>query len=76
MDKWFKYILPDKDPYHNRGRDQMRKKGGPDFKCLCYFPVETHVMTFLSERDLYLRNTTDKQFIGDTILSLIDYNMF
>jgi hypothetical protein len=27
--------LPDKDPYHNRGRDQMRKKGGPDFKCLC-----------------------------------------
>jgi hypothetical protein len=35
MDKWFKYILPDKDPYHNHGRDQMRKKGGPDFKCLC-----------------------------------------
>jgi hypothetical protein len=34
MDKWFKDILPDKDPYHNRGRDQMRKKGGPDFKCL------------------------------------------
>ena len=27
MDKWLKYILPDKDPYHNRGRDQMRKKG-------------------------------------------------
>jgi hypothetical protein len=26
MDKWFKDILPDKDPYHNRGRDQMRKK--------------------------------------------------
>jgi hypothetical protein len=23
MDKWFKDILPDKDPYHNRGRDQM-----------------------------------------------------
>jgi hypothetical protein len=21
------HILPDKDPYHNRGRDQMRKKG-------------------------------------------------
>jgi hypothetical protein len=34
MDKWFKDILPDKDPYHNRGRDQMRKKGGLDFKCL------------------------------------------
>ena len=27
MDKWFKDILPDKDIYHNRGRDQMRKKG-------------------------------------------------
>ena len=27
MEKWFKDILPDKDPYHNRGRDQMRKKG-------------------------------------------------
>ena len=38
MDKWFKYILPDKDPYHNRGRDQMRKKGGPDFKCLWKLP--------------------------------------
>jgi hypothetical protein len=36
MDKWFKDILPDKDPYHNRGRDQMRKKGGPEFECLCY----------------------------------------
>jgi hypothetical protein len=30
----FKDILPDKDPYHNRGRDQMRKKGGPEFECL------------------------------------------
>ena len=27
MDKWFKDILPDKYPYHNRGKDQMRKKG-------------------------------------------------
>jgi hypothetical protein len=27
MDKWFKDILPDIDSYHNRGRDQMRKKG-------------------------------------------------
>jgi hypothetical protein len=33
-DKWFKDILPDKDPYHNRGRDQMRKNGGPEFECL------------------------------------------
>ena len=40
MDKWFKYILPDKDPYHNRGRDQMRKKGGPDFKCLWLLLVD------------------------------------
>jgi hypothetical protein len=34
MDKWLKDILPDKDPYHNRGRDQMRKKGGPQFECM------------------------------------------
>ena len=37
MDKWLKDILPDKDPYHNRGRDQMRKKGGPEFECLWFF---------------------------------------
>ena len=35
MDKWLKDILPDKDPYHNRERNQMRKKGGPEFECLC-----------------------------------------
>jgi len=34
MDKWLKDILPDKDPYHNRGRNQMRKKEGPEFECL------------------------------------------
>jgi hypothetical protein len=28
MDKWFKDILPDKDPCHNRGRDQNEEKGG------------------------------------------------
>jgi hypothetical protein len=39
MDKWLKDILPDKDPYHNRGRDQMRKKGGPEFECPCFFPI-------------------------------------
>jgi hypothetical protein len=39
MDKWFKDIFPDKDPYHNRGRDQMRKKGGPEFECLCVTPA-------------------------------------
>ena len=27
-----------KDPYHNRGRDQMRKKGSPEFECLCQLP--------------------------------------
>ena len=44
MDKWFKDILPDKDPYHNRGRDQRSKKGGPDFKCL-WFPVPSKYET-------------------------------
>jgi hypothetical protein len=38
MDKLLKDILPDKDPYHNRGRDQMRKKGIPEFECLCQLP--------------------------------------
>ena len=28
MDKWLKDVLPDKYPYHNCGRDQIRKKGG------------------------------------------------
>ena len=40
MDKWFKDILPDKDPYHHRGRDQMRKKGGPEFECLVFFTAD------------------------------------
>ena len=38
MDKWFKDILPDKDPYHNRGRDQMRKNGGSGIRV----PVVVH----------------------------------
>ena len=37
MDKWLKDILPDNDPYHNRGRDKMRKKGGTEFECLCIY---------------------------------------
>jgi hypothetical protein len=49
MDEWFKDILPDKDPYHNRGRDQMRKKGGPDFKCLWYLPVSVPVLQILED---------------------------
>ena len=43
--KWFKVILPDKDPYHNRGRDQMRKKGGPEFECL-WFYLCTYVLSY------------------------------
>jgi hypothetical protein len=41
MDKWFKDILTDKDPYHNRGRDPMRrgKKGGPEFECLWLYTL-------------------------------------
>jgi hypothetical protein len=42
MDEWLKDILPDKDPYHNRGRDQMRKKGGPEFECLCRQPNDKY----------------------------------
>ena len=38
MDKWFKDILPDKDLYHNRGRDQMRKNGGSGIRV----PVVVH----------------------------------
>ena len=46
MDKWFKDILPDKNPYHNRGRDQMRKKGGSEFEflwCCLVFSVSCFV---------------------------------
>ena len=46
MDKWFKDILPDKDPYHNRRRDQMRKKGGPEFECLCVVQVQNKCTTY------------------------------
>jgi hypothetical protein len=57
MDKWFKDILPDKDPYHNRGRDQMRKKGGPDFKCLCFRIVNAKhniiIIIILTVNNLY-----------------------
>ena len=47
MDKWLKDILRDKDPYHNRGRDQMRKKGGSGIRV----PVEgitVVIMTWLN----------------------------
>jgi hypothetical protein len=51
MDKWFKDILPDKDPYHNRGRDQMRKKGGPEFECL-WFKDQIQVSSFIKNPSL------------------------
>ena len=47
MDKWFKDILPDKDPYHNLGRDQMRKKGGPEFECLWYNYMKITIFTLI-----------------------------
>jgi hypothetical protein len=59
MDKWFKYILPDKDPYHNRGRDQMRKKGGPDFKCLWYPPPIKTNHHGISEMCLVITSNTN-----------------
>jgi hypothetical protein len=42
MDKWLKDILPDKDPYHNRGRDQMRKKGGSGIRVPVIFTCFTY----------------------------------
>ena len=48
MDKWLKDILPDKDPYHNRGRNQMRKKGGPEFECLWNEGVDDFFLTLQS----------------------------
>jgi len=48
MDKWLKDVLPDKDPYHNRGRDQMRKKGGSGIRV----PVK------LSSSQKFLRPTS------------------
>ena len=53
MDKWFKDILPDKDPYHNRGRDQMRKKGGPEFECLWYISGMV-IMKFGCDENIYV----------------------
>jgi hypothetical protein len=50
MDKWLKDILPDKDPYHNRGRDQMRKMGGPEFECLC---KEQHTLVEIMHIDIF-----------------------
>ena len=33
-------LLPDKDPYHNRGRDQMRKKGVRNSSACDFVPLE------------------------------------
>jgi hypothetical protein len=51
MDKWFKDILPDKDPYHNRGRDQMRKKGGVRNSSACGLTIQ---FLLRSPRDIIL----------------------
>ena len=45
MDKWLKDILPDKDPYHNRGRDQMRKKRVRNSECLWFSPASSTTKT-------------------------------
>ena len=47
MYKWFKDILPDKDPYHNRGRDQMRKKEGPEFERLRQNVIRSTLARFI-----------------------------
>jgi hypothetical protein len=53
MDKWFKDILPDKDPYHNRGRDQMRKKVGRDSSACDKERYKIDDEEILCERDLF-----------------------
>jgi hypothetical protein len=73
MDKWFKDILPDKDPYHNRGRDQMRKKGGPEFECLWSHYVylikliksNNHAITTMTTPDFCVTGETN---VRDTIV--------
>ena len=66
MDKWFKDILPDKDPYHNLGRDEMRKKGGPEFECLCSLlaaNVHIDLNTLLFGSQIYNIDTNRHVFI-------------
>ena len=46
MDKWLKDKLPDKDPYHNRGRDQMMKKRGGGSGIRVPVGNTTHSFTF------------------------------
>jgi hypothetical protein len=61
MDKWFKDILPDKDPYHNRGRDQMRKKRGGS-------GIRVPVVKFIMTVNMYM--TCDKTNRGHDHLIL------
>ena len=57
MDKWLKDILPDKNPYHNRGKDQMRKKGDRNSSaCVldCLFKTYTNAsLSQLKHMDLF-----------------------
>ena len=55
MNKWLKNVLPDKDPYHNRGRDQLRKKGGGSG---IRVPVTDMPKTSLDRLDFYLSGPT------------------
>ena len=73
MNKWFKDILPDKDPYHNRGRDQMRKKGGGRNSSACGF---YGYRTFEFNVN-YCESTPQLLFsFGDFIINSINYIYF
>jgi hypothetical protein len=54
MDKWLKDILADKDPYHNRRRNQIRSKGGcgrnPRFDSIFYNNAPVLKRTFACPR--------------------------
>ena len=60
MDKWLKDILPDKEPYHNRGRDQMRKKGGSGIRV----PV---LLTVGADEEVSLTETKRIRLLADYI---------
>jgi hypothetical protein len=60
MDKWLKDILPDKEPYHNRGRDQMRKKGGSGIRV----PV---LLTVRADEEVSLTETKRIRLLADYI---------
>ena len=69
MDKWFKDILPDKDPYHNRGRDQHEEKGGSGIRVpVTRCTVNGHFVAL--DFTLYISYTTFfKKFIVKSFLN-------